>query len=188
MDSRGAENRQRIVDAARDLFYEKGYIATSFTDIARAADIPRGNFYYYFKTKDEILIDVIKSRLETLQKKLLTLDRTVSDPRERLLRFISIPILEEEHIIRFGCPLGTLITEIGKSKSSKPSRAVALFDEFLGWLERQFSNLDSRNDPRMLAMHLLGRLQGATILTHAYRDSFYLHYEVEKLRDWILKL
>ena len=77
VDSRGAENRQRIVDAARDLFYEKGYIATSFTDIARAADIPRGNFYYYFKTKDEILIDVIKSRLETLQKKLLTLDRTV---------------------------------------------------------------------------------------------------------------
>ncbi|MDH5192012.1 MAG: TetR/AcrR family transcriptional regulator, partial [Gammaproteobacteria bacterium] len=56
MGAKGEANRQHIVDVADNLFYQKGYNQTSFTDIAEASEIPRGNFYYYFKTKDEILL------------------------------------------------------------------------------------------------------------------------------------
>ncbi|HSX63230.1 MAG TPA: helix-turn-helix domain-containing protein, partial [Pseudoxanthomonas sp.] len=47
--------RDHIVEAADQLFYQQGYERTSFSDIAEAVQISRGNFYYHFKSKDEIL-------------------------------------------------------------------------------------------------------------------------------------
>ncbi|HEY7886322.1 MAG TPA: helix-turn-helix domain-containing protein, partial [Cellvibrionaceae bacterium] len=54
---------EKIVAAADRLFYERGFDATSFADIAEAVQISRGNFYYHFKTKDDILDAVIARRL-----------------------------------------------------------------------------------------------------------------------------
>lgn len=48
---KGQEFRQHIVETANRLFHQRGYKQTSFSDIADTAEIPRGNFYYYFKTK-----------------------------------------------------------------------------------------------------------------------------------------
>ena len=62
MGSKGESNRQRIIDAADALFYQRGYNQTSFQDISDETGIPRGNFYYYFKTKDEILSAVVATR------------------------------------------------------------------------------------------------------------------------------
>ncbi len=55
MPRKSERTRQRIVEAANRLFYHKGYNQTSFSDVVEAAGVPRGNIYYYFKTKDEIL-------------------------------------------------------------------------------------------------------------------------------------
>ena len=61
MGTKGEGNRQRIVDAADSLFYRRGYNQTSFQDISDATGIRRGNFYYYFKTKYEILESVFSA-------------------------------------------------------------------------------------------------------------------------------
>ena len=63
MGTKGSANRQRIVEAADHLFYSRGYNQTSFSDISDETGIPRGNFYYYFKTKEDILAAVVESRL-----------------------------------------------------------------------------------------------------------------------------
>lgn len=63
--------REQIVEAADRLFYEHGYARTSFADIAGAVQISRGNFYYHFKTKDEILDAVIALRLANTRRMLL---------------------------------------------------------------------------------------------------------------------
>ena len=59
----GRATRDQIVEAADRLFYRQGYEHTSFSDIADVVRISRGNFYYHFKTKDEILDAVIEARL-----------------------------------------------------------------------------------------------------------------------------
>ena len=48
------DTRAQIVEAADQLFYERGFEHTSFADIAAQVQISRGNFYYHFRTKDEI--------------------------------------------------------------------------------------------------------------------------------------
>ncbi len=56
--------RNELMDAAEQLFVEKGYEHTSASDIIRRVDIAQGTFYYYFKSKDEILNAVIDRYVE----------------------------------------------------------------------------------------------------------------------------
>lgn len=186
--SKGALNRERIIEAARDLFYHQGYAATSFSDIAQAAKIPRGNFYYYFKSKEDILSDVIRSRIASLQNQFRLWDTTISDPRQRLLCFIAIPLQDEVNLLRYGCPLGTLNTELCKSNTMQPSSAVALFDTVVSWITTQFQGFGCGTLSKMYAMQLLARLQGAIVICNAYRDNSYLHYEIDQLKTWLGRL
>ena len=64
MSRKSDRTRNRILQAANRLFYRKGFNQTSFTDVVDAADVPRGNIYYYFKTKEDILHAAVEYRLE----------------------------------------------------------------------------------------------------------------------------
>ncbi|MGB5650311.1 MAG: TetR/AcrR family transcriptional regulator, partial [Sedimenticolaceae bacterium] len=70
MPKKSERTRQRIVEAANRLFYHQGYNQTSFSDVVQAANVPRGNIYYYFKTKDEILEAAVNYRTERISQML----------------------------------------------------------------------------------------------------------------------
>jgi AcrR family transcriptional regulator len=52
-------NRERIVGAAYELFWSRGYHATSIADIAEQARLPKGSIYNYFRSKDELLVEAL---------------------------------------------------------------------------------------------------------------------------------
>jgi len=54
--------RGRLIVAACDLFYRQGIAGTTLAHIAEAAEVPLGNVYYYFKTKDDIVAAVVEAR------------------------------------------------------------------------------------------------------------------------------
>src|SRR6185436_13341421 len=54
--------RVRLVASAGDLLHRQGALATTLAQVAEAADVPPGNVYYYFKTKDDLVRAVIESR------------------------------------------------------------------------------------------------------------------------------
>lgn len=187
MREKGESNRQRIVETADQLFYHKGYNQTSFSDIAEACEIARGNFYYYFKTKDEILHAVIDHRIEGIREMLGHWDREYPDPRDRLKRFVDILEKEENQILRYGCPMGSLNTELNKLHPEKHF-AARMFDVFLEWLEVQLKAIGHERDARPLAMRLVSAGQGACVLSQAYEDASFLHAEIERLKNWIDEL
>lgn len=186
--SRGLRNRQKIVAAAEQLFYQKGYNATSFSDIARAADVPRGNFYYYFRSKDEILRSVIEQRMNQLREMLQHWDRDESDPKARLLRFVAMLAGEERAVLQYGCPLGSLNAELGKTQRELQIEAASLLDVLAQWLERQMSELGLGERSRMSALHFLACTQGTLLLANAFRDPQLLRAEVERVRQWVEEL
>ena len=55
MEEKKKRVKDRIVSAAWELFYEKGYDATTVDDIIRLSDTSKGSFYYYFDGKDALL-------------------------------------------------------------------------------------------------------------------------------------
>mgnify|MGYP003295983096 CR=1 FL=1 len=69
-DSKSTEERQKeIIEAAKVLFYEKGYEQTSTVDIMRAVGIAKGTLYYHFAAKEEILDAMIESITDSMAER-----------------------------------------------------------------------------------------------------------------------
>ncbi len=177
--------RDHIVEAADDLFYRQGYGSTSFADIADAVQISRGNFYYHFRTKDDILDAVIEQRLACTQQMLDRWEAEGITPADRIRSFIHILIANREKIERYGCPVGTLTTELAKLNHGSRGEASRLFTLFRTWLRRQFEALGRKADADTLAMHLLARSQGAATLANAFHDEKFIRHEVQLMCDWL---
>lgn len=180
-----AGTRQQIVEAADRLFYEQGFEATSFADIAAAVRLSRGNFYYHFKTKDEILDAVIALRLANTGRMLEAWEAGTDDPAERIRSFIHILVMNRAKIMQYGCPVGTLCNELSKLDHAAKEDAAKLFTLFRGWLARQFAALGRDGDADALAMHVLMRSQGVATLATAFRDDAFIQREVEDMQAWL---
>lgn len=184
MGVKGDTNRQRIIDAASELFYHKGYNLTSFSDIAAAAGLSRGNFYYYFKTKDEILSAVIAQRVRSIRGMLEAWDHQCGGPQERLRRFVGLLDQSQDDIVRYGCPIGSLNMELGKTQGFLQEQARALFDLLRHWLEAQFRELGQSARSQSLALHTLALMQGVSVVGNVYSDPSFLQQEVARIREW----
>jgi TetR/AcrR family transcriptional regulator, transcriptional repressor for nem operon len=191
MGTKGSTNRQRIVEAADRLFYVRGYNQTSFSDISDATGLPRGNFYYYFKTKEDILDAVVESRVDGFDQILAECTNAIADPRKRLLAFARVPLHHSDQVLQYGCPIGSLSTELCKSPApdASPSRMTSVFDLLRHWIATQFSALgiaESRAD--QLAMDLLARLQGVVLIANIYKDAEFLKRASADIEDWLIAL
>ena len=177
--------RDHIVEVADELFYRQGYEYTSFADIADAVKISRGNFYYHFKSKDQILDAVIDLRLANTEKMLERWEIEGESPADRIRSFIHILIANRAKIKLYGCPVGALCSEL--AKLNHPSRAEAnrLFTLFRTWLCRQFTLLGREADADELAMHLLARSQGVATLANAFHDEKFIRQEVKQMCEWL---
>lgn len=180
--------RECIIDAADQLFYKQGFEHTSFSQIAEAVGISRGNFYYHFKSKDDILDAVINRRLARTKSMLDGWAAAGATPADRIRSFINILIMNRDKIKRYGCPVGTLCTELTKLDHPAQNNANELFTLFRNWLRVQFKQLGRRDDADQLAMHLLAFSQGVATLASAFQDEKFIRGEVSRLNDWLASL
>jgi len=188
MVKKSERTRQRIVESANRLFYHQGYHNTSFTDVVKAAGVPRGNIYYYFKTKDEILHAAIDYRLERISAMLDGWNGDYRTPIERLHRFVAILDDSVDALSRYGCPMGSLNTELGKADPKLQEHAENLFKVFEHWLSDQFAELGYAGRAHELALRVMAIGQGISTLTHIHHDPGLLRRERQRLRDWIDQL
>ncbi|MFG1211778.1 TetR/AcrR family transcriptional regulator [Xanthobacter flavus] len=181
-----SDTRAAVVEAADRLFYENGFASTSFANIAAAVKLSRGNFYYHFKSKDEILAAVIALRLERTRQMLEQWEAESADAEGRILSFIGILIANRAKIMRFGCPVGTLCNELAKLDHAAGADAARLFTLFRDWLARQFRALGHGEDEAArLAMHLLARSQGVATLASSIGDEAFIAAEVTEMRGFV---
>lgn len=180
-----SETRDDIVAVADDLFYRRGYEHTSFADIAERLKISRGNFYHHFKTKDDILDAVIEKRLTDRREMLGRWEMEGKTPEERIGRFIDILTVNGEKIRLYGCPIGTLTSELAKLNHTARTDANRLFVLFRTWLRRQFTALGREVDADALAMQLLSRSQGAATLYNAFQDQDFIQREIDQMKAWL---
>lgn len=177
--------RDHIVEAADALFYQRGFEKTSFADIADAVQISRGNFYYHFKTKDDILDAVIALRAARTQSMMEAWALNAATPVARLRCFAEMLILNRQAIQRYGCPVGTLCVELTKLGHPAQGGASMIFGQFRDWLRAQFEALGHGKNADALAMHLLSRSQGVAALANAFHDEAFIRHEVDLIDTWL---
>lgn len=180
-----SKTRRQIVDVADRLFYEHGFEATSFADISKSVGLSRGNFYYHFRTKDEILGAVIAQRISNTREMLETWEQDAESPSDRILSFVHILIANRTKIMAYGCPVGTLCNELAKLDHVAKDEAAGLLTLFRDWLAGQFAALGRDGDADALALHLLMRSQGVATLATTFRDEQFIRREVADMETWL---
>ncbi len=176
--------RERLVAAAIQLLHQHGIERTTLADIAQAADVPPGNVYYYFKTKDDVIAAVIDAHAQQIRTTLAAIDAQHRSPRSRLKAFVREFTSQSEVVAQHGCPLGSLCLEIGK-RVRPPDFAVAgLMRLLIEWAETQFRSL-GRRDAHDLALELLAAYEGNALLASTFGDPGLLSSAARRLNRWI---
>ncbi|MFZ3471182.1 TetR/AcrR family transcriptional regulator [Streptomyces sp. 4.24] len=176
--------RERLAAAAAQVLHEQGVEKTTIADIARAADVPLGNVYYYFKTKDQLVEAAIDAHAQTLAGLITALD-ALPTPQERLKALLAGWVEQRELTARHGCPTGTLASELDKRDDGLDRALAQVMRVLLDWAEQQFRALGRSADARELAVALIASYQGISLLTNTFRDPELMAVEARRLERWI---
>jgi AcrR family transcriptional regulator len=175
--------RERLSVAAREVLHRQGVEATTLADIAAAADVPLGNVYYYFKTKDELVAAAIGSHEEMMSSAFAELSKHRT-PRARLRAYIRMLTDQRDLVVASGCPQGSLCSELDKRADALGDKCGRLMAIPIDWAEKQFREM-GRRDARDLAVALVASYQGIALLTNTFRDPEMMVREGKRLERWI---
>lgn len=186
--------RERLLTVATRLFLEKGYNATSVSDILRESDTNSGSLYHFFATKQDLLIGVLeqyRDGIETLLFEPVWSD--VKDPVERIFALLAsyrVMLVESEY--RLGCPIGNIALEIAAPDESVRERLVENFEAWTDGVERCLDEAGERIpdgvDRRALARCALTTMEGGVMLSRTYRDIGPFDQAVAGYRDYLKRL
>jgi TetR/AcrR family transcriptional regulator, transcriptional repressor for nem operon len=176
--------RERLVTAARRVLYQHGLEKTTLADIAAEADVPLGNVYYYFKTKDALVSAVIESYQHSYGKLSAELNQ-YEGPVGRLKALVRALIAWQDQLASYGCPIGSLSCELDKREDDDlRSDAGAILAGLIDWAEVQFRAM-GRRDARELAVALIAAYEGIALLAATLREPSLISAEGDRLNRWI---
>lgn len=184
---RVSDKRERLVDAAKHLIHRQGFNQTTLADIARESDVPLGNVYYYFKTKEDICNAVIDERREGIRESLQECRCRENDPRKNLILAVKMIMKQSDTVAEYGCPVGSLCQELDKTPSSLSEAANQCMKDHINWASKQFSELGYQNANDM-GVEFIARIQGTILLGHTLHDPALIRKQLRSTCDWIKSL
>src|SRR5271169_2901989 len=130
---KAAGTRDRLIESARYLFWERGFAGTSMADLLSHAEVNSGSFYHFFESKEALLRAVLETYLVALRP--MVVDPAYARTEEPVARIFAILAGYRERILttecRYGCPLGRLALEI--DPENRPAHAL-IAENFQGWI------------------------------------------------------
>lgn len=185
-----ADTRERLVAAAAELFWGRGYEATALADVLAEAGANGGSLYHYFGTKENLLLAVLDRRMEQLETEIFEpVRRLHDDPVERVFGVLEFyrRFLEECGLAR-GCPIGNLALELGDTHPRVRERLARLFDAWADGI-REFlveaEGLPDDSDPESLSRFVLTVMEGGVMQARTARSLEPFDASVRHLRTYL---
>lgn len=183
-----SSKRDRLIEAATTRFYHHGVVNTSLADIAQHADIPLGNVYYHFRTKEALVTAVIHQQIQSLRSLFADWEQ-LSDSRERLLALLTVYRQEEAMLARYGCPHGSLCQELDKSDTVLATTAAQLLQTYIEWVQGQLLLLGKdEQEASDLALDFFASLQGVFLISSCFRAPGMLERRLQRMEAWVRSL
>jgi TetR/AcrR family transcriptional regulator, transcriptional repressor for nem operon len=186
--------RERLMDTAIALFWQKGYANTSMSDLLAAAKANSGSFYHFFSSKEDLLLAVLDRYFTLLYPQMLAPAwEGIDDPIERIFALLArYRILILQTGCTYGCPIGRLALEISPEQQEVHRRLAKNFD---GWtaavrecLERAADRLPADIDRERLSGFVLAVMEGGVMLSRSHRDVKPFDQAVAELRAYFNRL
>ena len=192
--AKGAATRDQILDAAGRLIHLRGYHNTSLDDVLRESGVGKGNFYYYFKSKEGLGFAIIDRVVQGFLERTLepAFADESADPVEQIHGFLDR--LVESHRKRNcvgGCPMGNLACELSDVHEGFRQRLAEIFEHWRvkveGALERGRASGRLRADLNVAgaAGFVVASLEGAILMAKVTRDIAVMEKSVVELKQYL---
>lgn len=186
---KGDETRRRILATARELLHVKGYANTSINDVIDATGVKKGNLYYYFSSKDELIRGLLE---ESRREYMAYLNNCVrgATPVERINDILdAIYQFHRSRDFLGGCIFGNLALETADTNAMMGTILRQVFDEWIALLSRHLADardagqIRSDLDPGRTARHIVALLEGAVMMAKLTKDERQMADCIESFRQ-----
>jgi AcrR family transcriptional regulator len=180
--------REKIILAAMELFWLKGYGSTSIADLLSRTQLNSGSLYHVFPSKQDVLVAVLEAYRDGLHPMLLQPAWAgIDDPFEKIFALLDhYRTLIVETDCAYGCPIGSLALELHEPD---PNVRELLAANFSGWtraIEQCLADAGARLpadlDRAALAQFVLTIMEGGVMQARTHRDVAYFDRGVAQLR------
>jgi TetR/AcrR family transcriptional repressor of nem operon len=181
--------RDRLIESARYLFWERGFAGTSMADLLAHANVNSGSFYHFFESKEALLREVLGGYLQALRP--MIVDPAFAQTDEPVERIFAILAGYRERILmtdsKYGCPLGRLALEI--DPENRPAHKL-IAENFAGWIGAVREcllligdRLPRGTDTEALATYVLAVMEGGVMLSRSYGTVEPFDRTIDQLRQ-----
>lgn len=185
------DTRTRIVQAAMELFWLKGYGSTSIADILSRSQVNSGSLYYFFPGKQDVLVAVLEAYREGIGAMLLEPAWSgVDDPVEGIFALLASyrrALIESD--CTYGCPIGSLALELHEPDPPVRELMAANFEAWVGAVEVQLrlakDRFPANVDYRALAELALNVMEGGVMQARTFRNIAHFDRGIAQLREHI---
>jgi TetR/AcrR family transcriptional regulator, transcriptional repressor for nem operon len=183
--------KDQILEVATRLMALRGYHRTSLDDVLRETGTGKGNFYHYFRSKEDLGYAILDRLLERFQARTLApiFEDNACDPLSQVETFLEqILATQRERNCVGGCPMGNLATELADAHDGFRRRLADGFDRWRQCLAATLSRAQAMGtfaadaDPEGLAWFLVAGIEGAILLTKLQKDIRVMEHCVVELR------
>jgi len=182
------DTRSRIIVAAMELFWEKGFNSTSVADILSRSQVNSGSLYHFFPGKQDVLIGVLEAYRDGIGEMLLAPAWDgLDEPIEKIFALLE---RYRRHVVEtdcaYGCPIGSLALELHEPDPAVRALLAANFANWTAAIEARLTDAAERLPPdldrRALAEFVLTAMEGAVMQARTHRDVAYFDRMVATLR------
>lgn len=178
MGRKGEITKRKILETACTLFYLKGYNGTSIDDILQAAQVKKGNFYFHFKSKEDLGYAVIDAYAA---KTIPLLQETLKQDGHPLNRLFDLFRKQDGRMktsrYRGGCPCGNLALELADHHDGFRRQLDAIFDAWVHEImlilkqAQKEGALEETVNPKEMAHLIVAVLEGSTLLAKTKKSG-----------------
>lgn len=175
--AKGAATRLRILHTAADLFHKQGAVATSPDEIIEASSTGKGQFYYYFKSKEGLIHEVLQNYLNEIETNTAPLSYEITSWEDLERWFLAQIELQKRFQMKRGCPFGTIGNEVTDRDELIRQDLSLIFELAKNKLaaffirEKAKGQLGELANEERMADFCIATIQGAMLLGKIKRDS-----------------
>ena len=182
--------REQILDAASRLVHVRGFNNTSVDEILKESGVGKGNFYYYFKSKEELGFAILDRSLERFGVELVEKSfDPEKDPWQQINDFLGFLVdRARQQDGSGGCILGNLAIEMSDIHEEFRRRLNKAFDRLRSRIEESLSQARAQGTLRSdavvprLAHFIVAGFEGALMMGKLHKDADVVEGVVEEVK------
>lgn len=183
MDTLEASTRERLLDAADQLMYERGFEAVGIAELCKAADAKKGSFYYFFDSKQHLALEMLERAWQRTQATIFadSLSDTSLSGLDAIDRYghllaANLERLQAESDSTVGCRFANFAVEMSTRDNDIRSAVANVFDEMIALTRSAIERAIAANeiapdtDIDSAATAVISQMEGLMVLAKARRD------------------